>query len=155
MNTLAHIRQGRELLSRLTVDAGGVRWVDTASQPKVLDDLAAGIAEGVRELGASSVVCWMNVDDAVLAHAVARHLGVPVRRGDENLGLLTLEPDTGDDEAVILLAVSWTMHTPLAALYSLLVNKGVRVLGAVSLLPGSGRPLLLPAEVPFLVLADT
>lgn len=155
MNSLAQNRRTREILTSLTVDDGGARWVDTASRPDLLEELAAGIAEQVRGLSASAVACWTNVDDAVLAHAVARHLGVPVRRGEENLGLLTLTPDAGAEEGVLLVAASWTLHAPLAPLYSLLLNRGARVVGAISLLSGTGRPPLLPAELPFHVLADS
>jgi hypothetical protein len=141
------------LIAELTARDADVKWIDTASRPWTVDSLGAAIAHRVRKSGPHAVACWLNEDDAVLAHCVARHLKVPVRRGEENLGLLTLDPDARVDERVVLVSTAWTPQTPLGPLFSLVENRGARVAAVVSLLPGAERPAILPPDVPFLVLA--
>lgn len=130
----------RALVGDLVVVDEGLQWIDTASRPSVVAALGAEIAVLSHRFGADAVACWVSDDESVLAHSIAVALDVPVARADENLGLLTLDPELpGAARSVLLVATAWTMEHPLAPLASLLTNRGKTVAAAVSLLPGDDR----------------
>jgi hypothetical protein len=141
-----------ELVASVTMADRELRWIDTASQPATMEQLGAELASMVEAFRPSAVVCWLDADEVVLAHCVARALGVPVSRADENLGLLTLEPELPSDvQRVLMVASSWRMETPVGSLFSLLENRGKRVCAVVSLLPGIDKPVMFPRDVPYVV----
>lgn len=125
------------LVDALTVRTGPTKWVDTATDPAALDAIGVHVATFLRPLGPEAITCWLDVDDAVFAHAVARHLGVPVLRVENDLGLLTMSPDSGlSVSRVAAVATSWTDYRQLAPLIAFFTNRGIEVPLAISLAEG-------------------
>jgi len=148
-----------ELISSLRRSDGTWSWIDTASRPDLMDRLgeaiAAKIGGGTASEAPQAIVCWHDPDEVVLAHTVARVLSLPVSRFERDLGLLSLDPplDSGI-ERVVVLGTSWSVTRPLGSVVALLNNQGIRIVSAVSLLGGEGRPAELAPETPFVVLGQ-
>jgi hypothetical protein len=88
------------LLAGLT-DADG--RLDLGADPAAAERLGAMLAAVLRDVAPVAVVSWDDdVEDVVLAHVVARELGVPARRATLDLGRLAI---TGSDVAGAVVAV--------------------------------------------------
>jgi len=103
---------------------------DTAS---ILDDPARTERSGVRLAerlggrGITAVVCWDASEDAVLAHVVARELGVELRLADEVEGIITLERPLPDGAVVALVGAELTARTAVSGLAGVARHSGARV----------------------------
>jgi hypothetical protein len=98
--------------------------LDTARSPRDVDVLGEGLAEEIRAAASpAALVVWDTSDEAVLAHVVARYLGIGVLRAFEVEGLLGLDPDVGPGAPVALLATQWGERR-LAILRKLVANRG-------------------------------
>jgi len=99
----------------------------------ILDDPARTERVGIRlaELlagkGVTAVVCWDSSEDAVLAHVVARELGVGLRLADEVEGIITLERPLPDDAAVALVGEELTARTAVSGLAGVARHSGARI----------------------------
>ncbi|MCU1570177.1 MAG: hypothetical protein JWR33_918 [Naasia sp.] len=142
------------LVAPLIASDHDLRWIDTASDPLAVDEIGRAISDSVQSARPDAVACWVGDDESVLAHTVARALRVPVIRAEEDMGLLTLEPNLGDSvHSVLMLATSWSRRCPPGPLYSMLTERGKSVTAVLSLLPGASKPEIIPEEVPYTILA--
>ena len=115
-------------------DEGGI---DTAKDPRAVEVLGVEIADRLREVQPDVIVCWTGDDESVLAHVVAVRLGVPVLRGIEEMGLLTLEGARGLHRRAVLLATRWDRRNPVDSLVGLVRNQGLEPVALASLLEGT------------------
>ncbi|PJJ63596.1 hypothetical protein [Compostimonas suwonensis] len=146
----------RERLAELTRSDGDTQWIDTATSPRMLDELGRDIAELLREHEPDAIICWLSEDEVLIAHAVALALSLPVSRADDDLGLLSLRPALEPTATrVAMIATSWTRYVPVGRLFSLLRTQQKTVVGIVSLLPGERRPDLIPTDIPYLTLGES
>lgn len=96
--------------------------------------LAGQLATGLNELEIGIIVCWYRVEDAVLAHAVARELEVPVCYAFDSEGLLSLAHSI-DGKRVALVAVDFPFTNDLPGLSGV-----VRAAGGEILAVATGQP---------------
>lgn len=144
-----------EMIAFLTVSNDSTRWIDTASQPALLSQLGKVIAKEIYKYRPDAVACWLAEDDVLVAHTIARVLGIPVYRAQEDLGLLTLQPEpTKSVSTVVMIAASWRRTCPAGSLYSMLSDRKKNIPALISLLPGDGRPSSIPDDCPYLVLGS-
>jgi len=61
------------------------------ASPKEIEKAGKKLAQALVSQSISVVVCWDKAEDAVLAHVVARELGVPVCYAYESGGIMGLE----------------------------------------------------------------
>lgn len=103
---------------------------ETAS---ILDDPArtervgTRLAQRLAGQGITAIVCWDASEDAVLAHVVARELGVGLRLGDEIEGIVTLERTLPDGAVVAMVGAELTARTAVSGLAGVVRHSGGRV----------------------------
>jgi hypothetical protein len=126
---------------------------DTAQSPRDVDVLGEGLAEEIRAAASpAALIVWDTSDEAVLAHVVARHLGIGVLRASEVEGLLGLDPDVGPGTPVALLATQWGERR-LATLRKLVANRGGRTVAVAAALDSPA--LAAVQDVPAVALASS
>ncbi|GMA30495.1 hypothetical protein GCM10025875_04870 [Litorihabitans aurantiacus] len=127
------------LLTLLTTPDGEI---DAGADPAALELLGTLVADTLRAHAVGVVVSWNDPDDAVLAHVVARELGVPSRRASLDLGRLELD---GPPLAGAVVAVVATSFTPrpraLEPLARLLAGAGASAVHAARLRPSPSTEL--------------
>lgn len=114
--------------------------VDLAADPALSERLGTQLARLIAPTRPGLVLGWLGPDEAVLAHIVARELGVPVARASLDLGRLTVEPDGWPSDRVALVATSWGRDLPLAPLRKV-VGHTADVVAAAEIVttdPGAG-----------------
>jgi hypothetical protein len=110
--------------------------VNTARSPRDVDVIGEGLADefGTRAAAApQALVVWDTSDEAVLAHAVARRLGIGVLRASEDEGRLGLDRDLEPGTPVALLATRWDGRR-LASLRKLVGSRGGEVVAVAAAL---------------------
>jgi hypothetical protein len=123
------------------------------SRPAVVDEAASLIAEALRPSRPDVIVTWDLLDDALLAHDVARHLGIRTALVQEpQEGVLDLDPPIESGRRVVLLATSFDRRTPARAAASLIEQRGGVLVKVASLVGTADRPAL--ADVEHIVFAD-
>lgn len=112
--------------------------VNTGRSPRYVDVLGRALAEAVRPFRPETLVVWNTPDEAVLANAVALHLGVTVRRASEVEGILTLDEPIASGMRVALAATEWDGRW-LATLRRLVFGSGGEIVVAAAVV---GSPAL-------------
>ncbi|MGH3354945.1 MAG: hypothetical protein ACRDOJ_03545 [Nocardioidaceae bacterium] len=119
------------------------------AEPAALEEAGRKLAtEVVDRLGGkqpTAVACWENADDAVLAHVVARELGVPVWHALEVEGLVSLDRDLDDEPAAVLVLESLQAASDIAGLAGVVANNGGQIV-AVASATGNGATTGTEAE---------
>jgi hypothetical protein len=107
--------------------------VPLLAQPRKLEAVGIALAAQLRTDALGAVVCWDYINDAVLAHVVARELGLDVWHTTIDEGLVTLHRPLPEGATVILVAERFDMVTAtIAALSGIVVNRGGRIAALVS-----------------------
>jgi hypothetical protein len=114
---------------RIEVGAGSVSY-ETARSADAAERIGAVLAARARAAGATAIVGFVDPDDSVVAHVVARELGVPRATIEEDLGLLTLSPELPTGSRVVLIGLAERSTRDTA--------------GALSMLEGHGFELIPP-----------
>ncbi|MCU1615045.1 MAG: type polyketide synthase [Frankiales bacterium] len=110
------------------------------SSPSVVEAAASLIAEALRDARPEVVVTWESLNDAVLAHEVARQLGIRTAVVLEpQEGVLDLSPALRAGARVALLATSFNRTTPHGAAASLIEQRGGVLVKVASLAPAAER----------------
>lgn len=104
-----------------------------ARDPAALNLIAAHLLQQLKPLQVGAVACWSGEDEAVLAHAIAAGLGVPVLRAWADQGILTLAGNVNRDVRVAVVATEWDLSQPLPSLLSLLETHGAVPVATVAL----------------------
>jgi adenine/guanine phosphoribosyltransferase-like PRPP-binding protein len=112
--------------------------LNTAVSPGAVDIIAEALADSLSPTQPHAVVVWNTSDECVLAHAVARRLGVSVLRACEVEGLLSLDRDPPPDARLALLATQWSTRR-LTALRNLVAARGGQ---SVAVAAALGSPAL-------------
>jgi len=73
------------------------------------------------------VVVWEDIENSVLAHIVARELGVTALRIIDASGVLDYDGSFGDDDRVVIVADAFRSDFPINAMRALIENHGGRV----------------------------
>lgn len=128
-----------QAVSALTVkEADGSTWIDMSTRPDAVEEIGQAVARAVADRNAGAVIGWLSADETVLAHIVARELGVPRAVIDEDLGLLTVSPELSSGSSVLVVATSFDQYPSLQAVRTLLENSDHHVVGVVRLDAESG-----------------
>jgi hypothetical protein len=133
------------------VSEGGDVWIDVSVDPASAESVGAAIARRVAEYEPQLVVTWMLPDESVLAHIVARDLGVTIARADLDLGLITIEEELPAASRVLLVTTIDDPYRRLNSLYTLLEGQGHTVVAAASVI-SAGTPLV-ESDIPQFELA--
>jgi hypothetical protein len=110
--------------------------INTARSPRDVDVLGERLADAIRGGAADppqALVVWDTSDEAVLAHAVARCLGVGVLRASEVEGRLGLDHDVEPGTPVVPMATQW-VDRRLGTLRKLVENRGGRTVAVAAVL---------------------
>lgn len=99
----------------------------TLDDPARTERVGARLAERLAGKGVTAVVCWDSSEDAVIAHVVARELGVGLRLADEVEGIITLEHPLPDDALVALVGEELTARTAVSGLAGVTRHSGARI----------------------------
>ena len=121
------------------------RIADPAAVERAGRQLAEGVVEQLGGQRPTMLACWESSDDAVLAHVVARELGVPVWYALQVEGLVTLDRDLDDAPAVVLVLESLDAPADIAGLAGVVANNGGNVV-AVAVATGQGATTGTQAE---------
>ncbi|MQA82806.1 MAG: hypothetical protein GEV10_30860 [Streptosporangiales bacterium] len=100
------------------------RGAAAMTDPARTERMGTAIATEVAALDASTVVCWDVSEDAVLAHVVARELGVDLVRAVEIEGIVALLQPIVDGARVVLVAETFRARTGLAGLSGVVTHAG-------------------------------
>lgn len=95
--------------------------------PRHTERVGTRLAERLRGQKVNVVVSWDANEDVVLAHIVARELGVGLRIAQEVEGIVTLEHPLPDDAVVALVAQDLTARTAVAGLSGVVHHAGARI----------------------------
>jgi hypothetical protein len=95
--------------------------------PRLTERMGTRLAERLRDHKVNVVVCWDANEDVVLAHVVARELGVGLRIAQEVEGIVTLERPLPDDAIVALVAEDLSPRTAVAGLSGVVHHAGARI----------------------------
>ena len=106
----------------------------TLDSPPVHECLGAGLAELVRPYRPGVVAYWNSPDAAVLAHVVARTLGVDVLAAYEDLGRLIVSRTPAPDTVAVLVGWDWDDSPGPQALVRTLTGAGCAVAAAATVL---------------------
>lgn len=98
------------------------------TEPARVERVGTSLAGQLGELHPSVVGCWDSSEDVVLAHVVARELGVGVRPAVEVEGIVSLLRPVGQGVRVALVGESF-QHRSLAALAGVVRHDGGVVVG--------------------------
>ncbi|MGV8876683.1 MAG: hypothetical protein ACOH1K_04135 [Rhodoglobus sp.] len=141
-----------ELVSSLMRDElPGESWFDFGRDPAAAEQIGRALAAQVSEFQATAVVSWLDSEETVLAHIVARELGA-VRTGVQlDLGLLTIESELPAGSRVVLVSTFWDGQRPLHSLRTLFEGRGHTVVAAASLVP-SAAAVAAPADLSLITL---
>lgn len=107
--------------------------MNTVPDPRLLNDprrterVGARLAERLADHRPTLVVCWDDSDDVVLAHVVARELGIELRLANEVEGIVALERPLPDGAVVALVAESLASRTAIGGLAGVVAHGGARV----------------------------
>lgn len=121
-----------------------------ALDPAGVEELGRRLADKLRQIAVDAVLIWEDVEDLVLAHVVARELGVHVVRAFDADGLVMSvgRIDAGDN--VVVLADTFRDATVLDALRSLVHSRAAAVAALATLVHS---PLTETAAGPVVSLA--
>jgi len=112
------------------VDPTGLSKYSALSDPDGAERLGLAVAERVRGRGANVVVIWEEPEDAVLAHIVARELGVRTVRTWNEEGLVGHAGTLPDTPRALLLADAFRDVEPLLAMKAFVEQQGGSVVAA-------------------------
>ena len=126
----------------------GERWIDLSVSPEYAEELGTAIAKRVAEYDPQLIVTWMLPDEAVLAHIVARILGISSAHAELDLGLITVDRELCPSMRILLLTTIDDQYRRLNSLNTLFIEHGHTVVAAVSVL-STGDPLLVSAAPQF------
>lgn len=104
--------------------------------PRRTESVGAELARRLPAIDNAVVVCWDVSDDAVLAHVVARELGVPLLRAGAIEGIVELEDALPAGATAVLVAEEFTGRTALAGLAGVVAHGGGRVAAVATARPG-------------------
>jgi hypothetical protein len=77
--------------------------------------------------GVTAVVCWNSSEDIVLAHVVARELGVELRLADEAEGIITLAAPLTPRDTVAIVGENLEGRNAVGGLAGVVDHVGARV----------------------------
>lgn len=117
---------------------------DPLAQPATTETTGRNLAKQLNEVGAEAVLCWDVPEDAVLAHVVARELGVPLWRAVDVEGIIELARAIPKDTSVVLVADTLRQPTSLAGLIGIVSHHGGRAVGVATAWPST----VLSGEAP-------
>lgn len=89
------------------------------NDPARIEELGTGFASASRDLAPTRVLCWEEIEDRVLAHVVARELGVGVVMAMNASGLLDFEGSFGPADRVVIVANAEPRERDLTAMQAL------------------------------------
>ncbi len=112
--------------------------INTARSPGDVDVLARALAELTRDSGPEVLVVWNTCDEAVLANAVAFHLGATVSRASEAEGVLTFNEPIGQGAHVVAVATQWSDRR-LEVLRRLVSGNGGRLVAVAAVLASDAQ----------------
>lgn len=81
--------------------------LNTQASPAAVEIIGRALAEVCRDHRPQRVAVWNTSDDAVLAHIVARELGVPVIRAAEVEGIVFFQPAASPGTRIAVIATAW------------------------------------------------
>lgn len=100
------------------------RGAAAMTDPARTEQMGGAIAAEMASLDVSAVVCWDLSEDAVLAHVVARELGVGLVRAVEIEGIVALLQPVAEGARVALVAETFRARTGLAGLSGVVTHGG-------------------------------
>lgn len=100
------------------------RGAAAMTDPARTERMGKAIATEASALDVSTVVCWDLSEDAVLAHVVARELGVGLVRAVEIEGIVALLQPIADGARTALVAEIFRARTGLAGLSGVVAHAG-------------------------------
>lgn len=102
--------------------------------PAGAEALGQGLAEAVRSHRPTLVVTWEDVDNNVLAHIVARELGVSAVRVVDASGVLDFDGAFGDADRAVLVADAFRTDRAVNAMRALTEQYGGHVVAFAALM---------------------
>ena len=95
--------------------------------PPGAETLGRRLADALRAYQPTRVVVWEDIENSVLAHIVARQLGVTALRIIDASGVLDYDGAFGDDDRVVIVADAFRNDFPINAMRALTENHAGRV----------------------------
>lgn len=95
--------------------------------PRRTERAGGALARQLGDRGLTAVVCWNSSEDIVLAHVVARELGVELRLADEAEGIITLAAPLTPQDTVVLVGESMEQRNAVGGLAGVVDHVGARV----------------------------
>lgn len=89
--------------------------------------LARRLSDALRPHGPTLVMVWENIEDSVLAHIVARELGVGALRVVDASGVLDYDGTFGSSDRVAVVADAFRSEVPVHAMRALTEQHGGQV----------------------------
>jgi hypothetical protein len=120
---------------------------ETLDSPSVPEGLGRALAERLRDFAPDIVAFWVSPDAAVLAHVVARELGVSVIGVREDQGRLILGRSPAPGAKVVAVDVDWGDSLGLLPLILTFAGAGATVVAAASVLRSPASAVGIPAYV--------
>lgn len=113
-------------------DLDGDRSNDVAAYSSLFDPpgaeaLGRSLSEALRPWQPTKVLVWEDIENSVLAHIVARELGVTATRVLDASGVLDYDGSFGPADRVVIVADAFRTDFPINAMRALTENHGGRV----------------------------
>jgi hypothetical protein len=102
--------------------------------PPGAEALGRCLSDALHSCQPTRVVVWEDIENSVLAHIVARELGVTALRIIDASGVLDYDGSFGDDDRVVIVADAFRSDFPINAMRALIENHGGRVVAFGALL---------------------
>lgn len=102
--------------------------------PPGAETLGRCLSDALRSHRPTRVVVWEDIENSVLAHIVARQLGVTALRIIDASGVLDYDGFFGADDRVVIIADAFRNDFPINAMRALTENQGGQVVAFGALL---------------------
>jgi hypothetical protein len=124
-------------------------------RPELVEAAASAVAAAVRDVRPDLILTWDSLDDGILAHGIARELGIHTTLVHEpREGIVEIIPTIVPGSRVVLFACSFDRTNTVRAPASLIGHQGGVLVLVVSIVATPITRDEVPLGVEYLVIAD-
>ena len=101
--------------------------LNTVASARAVETIGIALAGRLRAARPTGVAIWDSMDEAVLAHVVARELGVTATRAHESSGVVSFSPGPEPGARLAVIATLWKDPQRLEVLLSMAAHRQATV----------------------------
>jgi hypothetical protein len=126
-------------------DAAALKFRLPVREPGHVEDAGRALAVELAQVETNLVVCWEDPGDAVLAHVVARELGVAISYLSSEEGVFALDSEIDPDSRAVFVTQAVTNNSNLRGIDGLLRHHRIRLVAVAAV---EGHPPIISVRLP-------